>query len=56
MPEEPSEQEIRRFEDDRHRFEADAVCRLSNILPLDAVRNEGGFYGQMIRGRPLSNV
>lgn len=56
MPEEPSEQEIRRFEEDRHRFEAEAVGRLSNVLPLDAARNEGRFYGQVIRGRPLSGV
>jgi hypothetical protein len=41
----------------RRRFEADAVGRLSNVLPVDAARNEGRFYGQLVRGgRPLSGV
>ncbi len=27
---------------------------MRNVLPLDAARNEGRFYGQIIRGRPLN--
>src|ERR1700735_936122 len=39
------------------RFEADAMGRQSNVPPLDAARNEGRFYGQLIRGeRPLNGV
>jgi len=41
----------------RRRFEADALSRQSNVLPLDAARNEGQFYGHLIRGdRPLTGV
>ncbi|HTZ75066.1 MAG TPA: hypothetical protein VMB47_14175 [Candidatus Aquilonibacter sp.] len=54
MPENRNEPEIR--EEDIRRFEAEAASRLSNVLPLDAARNEGRFYGQLIRGRPLNAV
>jgi hypothetical protein len=59
LPEEtelPDEQEVRDFDESRRRFEVDAAGRLSNVLPLDAARNEGRFYGQLIRGRPLTGV
>jgi hypothetical protein len=43
--------------EERRRFEADALSRQSNVLPLDAARNEGQFYGRLIRGdRPLTGV
>ncbi|MFZ0523755.1 MAG: hypothetical protein WAL95_22210 [Candidatus Acidiferrales bacterium] len=49
--------EIDHEEEDRRRFEADVVSYQSNVLPLDAARNEGRFYGQIIRGeRRLSSV
>ena len=38
------------FEQGRERLEADFVSRQSNVLPLDSARNEGRFYGNMIRG------
>ena len=41
----------------RRQFEADAISSQSNVLPLDAARNEGRFYGKLIRGeRQLSGV
>ena len=44
-------------QESRRRFEADTISRQSNVLPLDAARNEGQFYGQLIRGdRPLTGV
>jgi len=31
--------------------------RQSNVLPLDAARNEGRFYGKLVRGKgPLNGV
>lgn len=49
--------EIDREEEARRRFEADVISRQSNVLPLDAARNEGRFFGQLIRGeRQLSVV
>jgi hypothetical protein len=49
--------EIEHEEATRRRFEADAIARQSNVLPLDAARNEGQFYGKLIRGkRPLHGV
>ncbi len=60
MPENPhlpTRQETEHGEEARRRFEADAISRQSNVLPLDAARNEGRFYGKLIRGeRPLSGV
>lgn len=38
----------------RESFEAEFASRQSNVLPLDAARNEGQFYGSLIKGRPLS--
>jgi len=44
-------------QESRRRFEADALSRQSNVLPLNAARNEGQFYGQLIRGdRTLTGV
>jgi len=37
--------------------EAEMISRQSNVLPMDTARNEGLFYGQLIRGhRPLGGV
>jgi hypothetical protein len=56
-PHHPSRQEIEQGEEARRRFEEDAISRQSNVLPLDAARNEGRFYGKLIRGeRPLSGI
>ena len=41
---------------DEPEIQSDAERRLSSVLPLDAARNEGRFYGQIIRGRPLNGV
>jgi hypothetical protein len=55
-PNHPTRQEIEQAEETR-RFEADAISRQRNVLPLDAARNEGRFYGQLVRGeRPLNSV
>jgi hypothetical protein len=36
-------------------LERDFTARQSNVLPLDAARNQGSFYGKLFRGgRPLS--
>ncbi len=52
----PTRREIE-HEEGRRQSEADAISRQSNVLPLDAARNEGRFYGQLIRGsRPLNGV
>jgi hypothetical protein len=60
MPKEPkhsTRREIEREEEIRRRSDADAISRQSNVLPMDAARNEGQFYGQLVRGnRPLSGV
>ena len=49
--------EIPNEEESRRRFEADAAVRQSNVLPLDAARNEGRFYGKLFRNeRPLTGV
>jgi hypothetical protein len=56
-PNHPTRKEIEHEEETRRRFEADAILRQSNVLPMDAARNEGRFYGQLIRGsRPLNGV
>jgi|ERR1700733_6335481 len=56
-PNRPTRQEIKREEKTRQQFEADAVSSQSNVLPLDAARNEGRFYGNLIRGeRSLNGV
>jgi hypothetical protein len=58
MPENPNDPTPQDIEEElnRRRFEADAVSRQSNVLPLDAARNEGQFYGQLIRGERSPNV
>jgi hypothetical protein len=56
-PNHPTRQEIEQEEKTRQQFEADAVSSQSNVLPLDAARNEGRFYGNLIRGeRSLNGV
>jgi len=56
-PHHPTRQEIEQEEKTRQQFEADASSRQSNILPMDAARNEGRFYGNLIRGeRSLNGV
>src|ERR1700689_5757908 len=56
-PHHPTRQPTEREEKTRQQFEADAVSSQSNVLPLDAARNEGRFYGQLIRGeRHLTGV
>jgi hypothetical protein len=60
MPKKPdhtTREEIEQGEEAHRRFEEDAISRQSNVLPLDAARNEGRFYGKLIRSdRPLSGV
>ncbi len=60
MPENPhhsTRPEIEQGEQARRRFEADIVTRQNNVLPLDAARNEGRFYGKLISSdRPLSGT
>ena len=56
-PHHPTRQEIEQGEAARRRFEEDASTRQSNVLPLDAARNEGRFYGRLIRSeRPLNGI
>jgi hypothetical protein len=56
-PHHPTRQEIEQGEEAGRRFEEDAISRQSNVLPLDAARNEGRFYGTLIRSEhPLSGV
>jgi hypothetical protein len=56
-PHHPTRQEIERGEEAGRRFEDDAISRQSNVLPLDAARNEGRFYGKLIRSeRSLSGI
>ena len=56
-PKHPTRQEIEQEERARQQFEADAVSSQSNVLPLDVARNEGRFYGSLIRGeRSLNGV
>ena len=56
-PHHPTRQEIEQEEKTRRQFEADASSRQSNILPMDAARNEGRFYGSLIRSeRSLNGV
>jgi hypothetical protein len=44
-----------RYEEGPQRLEREFTSRQSNVLPLDAARNEGRFYGKLFRGgRPLS--
>ncbi|MGB8543450.1 MAG: hypothetical protein WCD49_17605 [Candidatus Acidiferrales bacterium] len=60
MPKNPHDltrEENEQEKETRQRFESDAIARQSNVLPLDAARNEGRFYGTLIRGkRPFSGV
>src|SRR5271156_5264112 len=50
-------QEIEQDEKTRQQFEADTISRQSNVLPMDAARNEGRFYGRLFRGeRSLNGV
>jgi|HubBroStandDraft_6_1064221.scaffolds.fasta_scaffold384358_2 hypothetical protein len=45
----------KQYEEGPQRFEREFASRQSNVLPLDAARNEGRFYGSLFRGgRPLS--
>src|SRR3984957_8538161 len=45
----------KQYEAGPQRFEREFASRQSNVLPLDAARNEGRFYGSVFRGgRPLS--
>jgi hypothetical protein len=56
-PHHPSRPEIEQEEETQRQFQADAIARQSNVLPLDAARNEERFYGRLICGkRPLSGV
>ena len=55
-PHHPTRQQTEQDEETRRRFESDAISRQSNVLPLDAARNEGRFYGQLIRGERHLNV
>ena len=56
-PKHPIRQEIEQDEKTRQQFEADAISHQSNVLPMDAARNEGRFYGKLIRGeRSLNGV
>jgi hypothetical protein len=44
-----------RYEKGPQHLEREFTARQSNVLPLDAARNEGSFYGKLFRGgRPLS--
>jgi hypothetical protein len=54
-PNEPTHSEIEQEEKTRRQFEADAISRQSNVLPLDAARNEGRFYGALIRSERQPN-
>jgi hypothetical protein len=56
-PNHPTGQTSEQEEQTRRQFEADAISSQSNVLPLDAARNEGRFYGNLIRGeRSLNGV
>ena|SRR6202142_1005160 len=56
-PKRSTHQKIEQEEKTRRRFEADAISRQSNVLLMNAARNEGQFYGKVIRGkRPLNGV
>jgi hypothetical protein len=56
-PHHPTREQTEQDEETRRRFELDAISRQSNVLPLDAARNEGRFYGRLIRGeRHLNGV
>jgi hypothetical protein len=49
--------EVEQGEDARRRFEEDAISHQSDVLPLDAARNEGRFNRKRIRGeRPLNSI
>jgi hypothetical protein len=54
-PNHPARQKIEQEERARRQFEADAISSQSNVLPLDAARNEGRFYGNLIRGERSLN-
>jgi len=43
------------LEDARARLESEFELNQSNVLPLDVARNEGRFYGSMIRGNRALN-
>jgi hypothetical protein len=45
----------KQYEEAPQLLQSQFASRQSNVLPLDAVRNEGRFYGRLLRGgRPLS--
>lgn len=50
-----TDQQLGAGERGRRWLEAEAGSRQSNILPLDAARNEGRFYGRLIRGQRALN-
>jgi hypothetical protein len=57
MSSDPTRRESDQQAENLRQLEADAMSRQSNVLPLDAARNEGRFYGQLIRGdRSLNGV
>jgi hypothetical protein len=59
MPRQPNHPTLQKMEQEeaRRRSEAEAISRQSNVLPMDAARNEGRFYGQLLRGeRPFTGV
>ena len=55
-PRHPTRAEVEQGEDARGRFEEDAISHQSNVLPLDAARNERRFYGKFIHVRPLNSI
>jgi hypothetical protein len=48
-PNDPTQTKLT-FEQARQRLETEFASQQSNVLPLDAARNEGRFYGNLIRG------
>jgi hypothetical protein len=54
-PNHSTHQETYHGEENRRRLEADAISRQSNVLPMDTARNEGRFYGRLIRGECALN-
>jgi hypothetical protein len=48
-PNDPAQTKLT-FEEARQRLAAEFASQQSNVLPLDAARNDGRFYGNLIRG------
>jgi hypothetical protein len=48
-PNDPTQTKLT-FEQARQRLETEFASQQSNVLPLDVARNEGRFYGNLIRG------